>query len=232
VSVPQQRWGANVVERLVLDGDELLLDAGCGTGRVTAMLLDRLPRGRVLALDASRQMLEEAAHNLARYAGRVEYVEANLADPLPIKEPLDGVFSTATFHWVPDHDALFRNLAAVIRPGGQLVAQCGGAGNLDSVGEVLEGRGLRWPSWAFDDAESTAAALADAGFVDIQTWLNPEPTIFSSREDMAEYLRTVVLRTYLEAAPEDEREGLLEGVLDLLGLELDYVRLNIVAIRG
>ena len=216
----------------MLDGDEVLLDAGCGTGRVTAMLLDRLPRGRVIALDASRQMLEEAAQNLAGYAGRVEFVEANLADPLPILEPLDGVFSTATFHWVPDHDALFRNLAAVIRPGGQLVAQCGGAGNLDSVGAALEARGLRWPAWAFDDAESTAAALADAGFVDIQTWLNPEPTIFTSHDEMAEYLRTVVLRTYLEAAPEEEQEGLVEGVLDLLGLELDYVRLNIVAIRG
>jgi trans-aconitate 2-methyltransferase len=221
-----------VLERLVLDGDEVLLDAGCGTGRVTAMLLDRLPRGRVFALDASRDMLQRASQNLAGYAGRVEFVEANLADPLPIAEMLDGVFSTATFHWVPDHEALFRNLAAVIRPGGQLVAQCGGAGNLDSVGDALLGWGLRWPAWAFDDAESTAALLADAGFVDIQTWLNPEPTSFASREEMAEYMRTVVLRTYLEATPEDEREGLLEGVLDLLGLELDYVRLNIVAIRG
>ena len=216
----------------MLDGDEVVLDAGCGTGRVTAMLLDRLPRGRVFALDYSKKMLDEAAQNLAAYAGRVEFVEANLADPLPITEPLDGVFSTATFHWVPDHDALFRNLAAAIRPGGQLVAQCGGAGNLDSVGRALEAYGLRWPGWAFDDAESTAAALADAGFVDIQTWLNPEPTSFDSRDEMAEFLRTVVLRTYLEATPEDEREGLLEGVLDLLGLELDYVRLNIVAIRG
>ena len=216
----------------MLDGDEVVLDAGCGTGRVTAMLLDRLPRGRVFALDYSKKMLDEAAQNLAAYAGRVEFVEANLADPLPITEPLDGVFSTATFHWVPDHDALFRNLAAAIRPGGQLVAQCGGAGNLDSVGRALEAYGLRWPGWAFDDAESTAAALADAGFVDIQTWLNPEPTSFGSRDEMAEFLRTVVLRTYLEATPEDEREGLLEGVLDLLGLELDYVRLNIVAIRG
>ena len=216
----------------MLDGDEVVLDAGCGTGRVTAMLLDRLPRGRVFALDYSKKMLDEAAQNLAAYAGRVEFVEANLADPLAITEPLDGVFSTATFHWVPDHDALFRNLAAAIRPGGQLVAQCGGAGNLDSVGRALEAYGLRWPGWAFDDAESTAAALADAGFVDIQTWLNPEPTSFGSRDEMAEFLRTVVLRTYLEATPEDEREGLLEGVLDLLGLELDYVRLNIVAIRG
>jgi trans-aconitate 2-methyltransferase len=221
-----------VLERLVLDGDEVILDAGCGTGRVTAMLLDRLPRGRVVALDASKRMLEEASRNLAAYSGRVDFVEADLVNPLPIPGPLDGVFSTATFHWVPDRDALYRNLAEVIRPGGQLVAQCGGAGNLDSVGAALEAHGLRWPGWAFDDPESTGGALADAGFVDIQAWLNPEPTNFASREEMAEYLRTVVLRTYLEAAPEDEREALLEGVLDLLGLELDYVRLNIVALRG
>ena len=216
----------------MLDGDEVILDAGCGTGRVTAMLLDRLPRGRVLALDASKGMLQEASRNLAGYGDRVEFIEADLVDPLPILESLDGVFSTATFHWVPDHDALYRNLASVIRPGGQLVAQCGGAGNLESVGAALESRGLRWPSWAFDDADSTAAALADAGFVDIQCWLNPEPTVFSSREEMAQYLRTVVLRNYLQAAPEAERDGLLEGVLDVLGLELDYVRLNIVALRG
>jgi trans-aconitate 2-methyltransferase len=221
-----------VLERLVLDGDEVILDAGCGTGRVTAMLLDRLPRGRVVALDASKRMLEEASRNLAAYSGRVDFVEADLVEPLPIQELLDGVFSTATFHWVSDHDALYRNLAEVIRPGGQLVAQCGGAGNLDSVGSALEAHGLRWPGWAFDDAESTGGALADAGFVDIQAWLNPEPTTFASREEMAEYLRTVVLRIYLEGAPEDEREALLDGVLDLLGLELDYVRLNIVALRG
>jgi trans-aconitate 2-methyltransferase len=221
-----------VLERLVLDGDEVVLDAGCGTGRVTAMLLDRLPRGRVVAVDASTRMLEQASQNLAGYEGQVKFVRANLADPLPIEERVDAVISTATFQWVPDHDALFRNLAAVIRPGGQLVAQSGGAGNLDSVGDALIACGLRWPAWSFADAESTAAVLADVGFVDIQTWLNPEPTSFASRDEMADYLRTVVLRSYLEQTPEDEEESLLEGVLDLLGLELDYVRLNIVALRG
>jgi trans-aconitate 2-methyltransferase len=222
-----------VLERLVLDGDEVILDAGCGTGRVTAMLLDRLPRGRVIALDASKRMLDEASRNLAAYGQRVEFIEANLGDPLPIGQALDGVFSTATFHWVPDHDTLYRNLAAVVRPGGQLVAQCGGAGNLDSVGAALEAHGLRWPAWAFDDADSTAGALADAGFVDIQAWLNPEPTAFASREEMVDFLRTVVLRTYLEAIPAGEGDDLIGGVLDRLGrLELDYVRLNIVALRG
>jgi trans-aconitate 2-methyltransferase len=228
-----QRWGANVVERLRLDGNELVLDAGCGTGRVTAMLLKRLPEGRVIALDGSKQMLEQASQNLAGQGRRVEFVEADLGQPLPLREKVDAVFSTATFHWVLDHDALFANLAAVMRRGSQLVAQCGGKGNIDAVGRVIEARGRNWAAWVFRDPEATAASLETAGFVDIDTWLNPEPTFFTSDEEMAEFMRTVILAPYLEATPEGERQAFLDGVVHDLGkLEIDYVRLNITARRG
>jgi trans-aconitate 2-methyltransferase len=233
VSGPMQRWGANVLERLHLEGNEMVLDAGCGTGRVTAMLLERLPEGRVIALDASRKMLERASQNLAGHGRKVEFVEADLGQPLPLGEKVDAVFSTATFHWVLDHDALFTNLAAVMRPGGQLVAQCGGEGNVASVGRALAARGRDWAAWVFRSPEATTASLTAAGFVDIETWLNPEPTGFARREEMAEFLETVILAPYLEATAEDERQTLLEGVIDDLGtLELDYVRLNITARRG
>src|SRR5438045_5843592 len=124
VADPQARWGATVLERLPLDGDERVLDAGCGTGRVTALLLERLPRGRVVALDGSPSMIEEARRRFAGDA-RVELVTADLARPLPLAAAVDAVLSTATFHWIADHGALFRNLAAVLRPGGRLCAQCG-----------------------------------------------------------------------------------------------------------
>jgi trans-aconitate 2-methyltransferase len=219
-----QRWGANVVERLQLDGNEVVLDAGCGTGRVTAMLLERLPRGRVIALDASKQMLEQASQNLAGQGRRVEFVEADLGQPLPLQEKVDAVFSTATFHWV---------LAAVLRPGAQLVAQCGGKGNIDAVGRVIEARGRNWAAWVFRDPEATAVSLQAAGFVDIDTWLNPEPTFFASHEEIAEFMRTVILAPYLDATPEGDRQAFLDGVVDDLGsLEIDYVRLNITARRG
>ena len=138
IADPMTRWGTVVLDRLPLRGDETVLDAGCGSGRVTERLVDRLPRGRVVALDGSPAMIEAARERLSRYGDRVSYVTADLAAPLPLGDAsVDAILSTATFHWVADHEALFRHLASVLRPGGRLVAQCGGQGNTASVRAVL-----------------------------------------------------------------------------------------------
>ena len=138
ISDPQFRWGASVVGWLDLDGGETVLDAGCGSGRVTELLAERLPRGRVVALDGSASMIEQAGRRLQRFGDRIRFVVADLLHPLPLAEPVDAVLSTATFHWIPDHEALFEHLAAALRPGEQLAAQCGGAGNLETVVSALE----------------------------------------------------------------------------------------------
>jgi trans-aconitate 2-methyltransferase len=144
IADPMTRWGGTVLERLPLTGDETVLDAGCGSGRVTELLAEALPRGRVIALDGSPAMLGEARVRLARFGEQVEYVLADLRRPLPLSAPVDAILSTATFHWVPDHAALFANLAAVLRPGGRLVGQCGGAGNIASIGAILATVGDGW----------------------------------------------------------------------------------------
>src|SRR5436190_16047407 len=128
VANPQTRWGTLVLDRLPLRGDETVLDAGCGSGRVTELLAERLPNGRVIALDASPSMVDEARRRLERFGDRVDFVVADLGRPFTLPDGIlaDAILSTATFHWVPDHAALFRNLAAVLRPGGRLVAQFGG----------------------------------------------------------------------------------------------------------
>src|SRR5262245_35180295 len=92
IAEPQARWGKAVVDRLRLDGGERVLDAGCGSGRVTELLLARLPRGQVVALDGSAAMVAEARRRLGE-GPRVAYVVADLAEPLPEMAPVDGVFS-------------------------------------------------------------------------------------------------------------------------------------------
>ena len=202
---------------------------------MTEQLLDRVPRVRVIAADAAPSMLAEARRRLERFGDRVRFVACDLGRPLPLDGPVDGVFSTATFHWVPDHDALFANLAAVLRPGGWLVAQCGGVGNVAAVQRVAaELLDDGWPGpWTFATAEETAARLAAAGFVEVQTWLHEEPTPIEPGEPLETFLATVILRAHLDRMPEADRPGFVRRVAERLPSPvIDYVRLNVVARRG
>jgi trans-aconitate 2-methyltransferase len=234
VADPMTRWGTVVLGRLPLRGGERVLDAGCGSGRVTEELATRLPRGSVVALDGSPSMIEAARIRLARFGGRIEYVVADLGLPLPIVEHVDAILSTATFHWVPDHDALFRNLAAILRPGGRLVAQCGGAGNIESIRRILAQFGDGWLGEAhFETAESTARRLTDAGFVEVETWLSEEPTDFEPGEPFETYLRTVVLGAHVARLAVADRDAFVHEVASRLDApRIDYVRLNILARLG
>jgi trans-aconitate 2-methyltransferase len=234
ISDPQARWGAGVLDRLPLDGDERVLDAGCGSGRVTALLLDRVPRGSVVALDSSETMLEQARKNLGRDP-RVEFVRADLAvRPLPVEGTVDAVFSNATFHWVADHDALFANLAAVMRPGAQMATQSGGQGNIANVIRALEETGDTWgESRSFAGVDETRRRLEASGFDDIRVWLHDEPTRFAPGAEFETFLSTVVLRMHAAKRPPDERAAFVHDVASRLAEPvIDYVRLNIEARRA
>jgi trans-aconitate 2-methyltransferase len=228
---PMTRWGVGVLDRLPLTGTEVVLDAGCGSGRVTELLCERLPAGRVVALDGSAAMIDVARARLARFGDRVTFVVADLGQPLPITGPVDAVLSTATFHWVPDHDALFRNLAAVLRPDGRLVAQCGGPGNIARVHAVLATVGDGWLGSAhFETAGATEERLRSAGFVDVQCWLTTEAITLEAGEPFETYLATVVLGAHLERLPPAEHRPFVHEVARRLERpEIDYVRLNIDA---
>lgn len=235
VADPMTRWGTAVLDRLPLDGDERVLDAGCGSGRVTELLAERLPNGRVIALDASPSMVAAARERLARFGEGITFAVADLGQPLPIEAAsLDAVVSTATFHWVPDHDALFRGLARALRPGGRLVAQCGGIGNIANVQRALAGIGDGWLGAVhFETPLATTRRLDAAGFVDIECWLADEPTRFEHGEPFETYLRTVVLGAHLERLPPGEHDGFVRAVATAVGEPIiQYVRLNIVARRA
>jgi trans-aconitate 2-methyltransferase len=247
VAHPHAAWGANVLDRLALRGDEVVLDAGCGSGRVTAQLLERLPTGRVIAADRSPAMLAEARATLAPFAPRVSFVQTDLLEVDRALEPdsLDGVFSTATFHWIDDHARLFAALHTVMRkPGARLIAQFGGGDNLaefmratevvaqrQAFAEPLRGKAL----WRFYyTPEQTCARLEVAGFTAIDAWLEPSPQTFASATALGDFMRAVVLRNHLAALPPELHAPFVEQVSaeiqQRLGdWTLDYVRLNVDA---
>lgn len=234
VSDPQFEWGLEVLGRLELRGDETVLDAGCGSGRVTAKLIERLPRGRVIAVDGSQAMVDKAREALGDSA------EVRLADlaELRLAEPVDVIFSTAVFHWLPDHENLFRRLHAVLVPGGRLLAQCGGKGNVAALAEAIgtiasddrfashfEGMPMMWN---FSGPEETERRLSEAGFSQPSCWLEDKPLTPSYP---IEFLATVTLGPHLARLPEELRDEFTEVVAAKLGepMTLDYVRLNIDA---
>ena len=236
VSGPQVAWARGVLDRLALNGDETVLDAGCGSGRVTQMLAERLPRGRVIAVDAAPSMVHEARAKLGE-AVEVRQVELTALD---LDAEVDAVFSNAVFHWVGDHDALFARLHAALRPGGRLVAQCGGAGNVQRFHDVAREVAARdlfaehlagWHGpWKFATPADAAQRLERAGFEAVECDLEPRPV---HPPEPRTYIATVCLGHHLERLPENLRQSFVEQVAEGCGepLELDYVRLNILARR-
>jgi trans-aconitate 2-methyltransferase len=237
ISGPQQAWAREQLERLRLRGDEVVLDAGCGSGRVTALLVDMVPDGRVYAVDVAPSMVE---HTRTALGGRVIASCQDLTE-LSLPEPVDAVFSNATFHWIPDHRKLFERLAAAMKPGARLVAQCGGFGNIDAfrvLADAVAASGEFAPyftgwegPWNYARAEVTAQRLAAAGFVEIETWLEPKPTPL---EQPADFVRTVCLVRHLDLLPASLHDSFVDAVLARAGLPLvlDYVRLNMTARRA
>jgi trans-aconitate 2-methyltransferase len=235
MSAPLEAMGRDVLDRLDLRGDERVLDAGCGTGRVTAALLERLPRGEVVAVDGSPAMVEAARERLG------DAVDLRVADLLELEldRPVDAILSTATFHWIAAHDRLFARLLGVLAPGGRLAAQCGGAGNIRALTAAAERVGERgpfapalagWPGpWNFAAAGETAARLRRLGWVDVWTWshdVRVEP------EDPREYLGTVALGSHLERLEAELREPFVDAVIaELDEPVVEYTRLNILARR-
>ncbi|HTZ85838.1 MAG TPA: methyltransferase domain-containing protein [Solirubrobacteraceae bacterium] len=226
--------GLEVLSRLELEGDETVLDAGCGSGRVTEALIERLPQGHVIAVDASESMVDAARERLPGADVRV----VDLLD-LHLEQPVDAILSTATFHWILDHERLFARLHAALKPGGRLLAQCGGAGNIDVLrghaNDVLAREpyaaaftGFRSP-WNYATPEGTRERLIGAGFKRAECWLQPAP---KEPEHPREFLADIVLGPHYQHLPAELRESFIDDVLDELGepVVVDYVRLNIDAI--
>jgi trans-aconitate 2-methyltransferase len=257
ISAPQQAWAAEQLERLELNGDEVVLDAGCGSGKITAVLADLVPDGTVYAVDAAPSMVRHTREALGE---RVTALCQDLVD-LDLPEPVDVVFSNATFHWIHDHDALFAALHRNMNPGGRLLAQCGGRGNIDAFREISEATAQEQPfapyfadwqkPWNYAGPDETFERLRRAGFVDVTSWLEDKPT---ELPELRSFVETVCLVRHLDPLPPDLRDRFIDRVLEQLDdsraarsceaggraggrrgdepVVLQYVRLNMMARRA
>lgn len=255
LSNPQLGWGRRVLSKLAPKPGERVLDLGCGTGRLTAEALAAMGTGCVVGLDRSEAMLTEAAvrtaapasgpHDVDRPPARIHLVRAD-GSHLPFAGVFDAIFSTATFHWIPDHDRLFASIYGALAPGGRLVAQCGGGPNLETLlgraHELMESpsyrewfRGWRDP-WNFADVPSTIVRLENAGFTMVHASLEPSPTTLADAPAYRDFLSCVCVRHHVDRLPEQVRPSFLDALArdaesDDPPFTLDYWRLNISAVK-
>jgi trans-aconitate 2-methyltransferase len=238
VATPQREWSGAVLDRLMLEGDETVVDAGCGAGNVTEDLLAKLPNGRVIGVDGSPSMVEEATARLGDDP-RVSFICQDLAS-LTLDEQVDHIFSNATFHWIGDHDKLFRSLALATRPGGSLVAQCGGRGNVAEVIAALTVVNKQEPfaevfgdyvdPWNFAGPEETEIRLVEAGYEDVECWLEER---VAHPEDPRAFFEASFLAPVRQILDGDRFTEYTDRLLAEMDqpTSFNYVRLNMTAKR-
>jgi trans-aconitate 2-methyltransferase len=234
--LPHDAWAREVLSRLDLDGDETVLDAGCGTGRMLGLLREEHEGLTLIGADGSPAMLERARENLGE---GIELIATDLVE-LELTAPVDVIVSNAVFHWISDHQLLFNRLYAALKPGGRLEAQCGGYGNVAEIQRAVEAlagderfapylRTERRP-WNYASVGDTELRLDRAGFTGVRAWLEPWQV---QPQDPGRYLATVVLPWHLARLPQDLHNEFIAAVIgsSTRPLLINYVRLNISATR-
>jgi trans-aconitate 2-methyltransferase len=221
-STVQAGWAQELITQLNLSGDEAILDVGCGDGKVTAEIARNVPRGVVLGVDSSAEMVEFAiAQHLHPAIANLQFACMD-AREIDSSSTFDVVFSNAVLHWVDDHQAFLRGVNRVLRSGGKLVISCGGKGNAADIVKVF-GALSQQSSWQpyfinfqfpyfFHSPDEYGAWLAEAGFQSVRVDLVPKDMIHTGKEGLARWIRTTWM-PYIHRVPESRREELLEEFL-------------------
>jgi trans-aconitate 2-methyltransferase len=241
LSEPQLAWGRRLLGRLSLRPNERALDLGCGTGRLTAELAAG-PGIFIVGLDLSAAMLMQASVN-----GPAALVRADGATLPFLPASFDAVFSAATFHWIRDHDRLFAGIHSTLKPGGRLVAQCGGGPNLARLigrahalmrsPEYASHFGTWSDPWLFASVDQTRGRLERAGFTSVDVTLEPAPTRMADASAFADFISCVCVRHHVDRLPPDARLSFVARLAEQAAEDdppftLDYWRLNIDARRS
>lgn len=234
--LPHQGWGSGVIERAELRAGDVLVDAGCGTGRDAETALTRLialagrdgsSPGQMTLLDVDGAMVSAARRRFSSWPpeNRPSVVQCDLVEPWPVTAPADIVMSVAALHWVPDHRAVFHEAAFIGAASARMHMDCGGSGNLEEIARLALEMGLPLPSWNFASVSETVRNLRASGWKPVDVWLHPDPFVLPDRDSFRDYLSTVVFHHASLA----QIDALVTASKSLV---IDYVRLNISAVRA
>ena len=229
----QYKWGQQVIKWRKWCGNEIIMDAGCGSGLLTKQLAKQVPRGKVYAVDIDSNMIKQAKDNLKSF-DNVEIIQSSFTD-VKLSTQVDVIFSNSALHWVLDHRKAFQNFWEMLKPmnnnnnsnSGQLLIQCGGYGNLQKIIAILEGithldqfkeHFADWKQpWYFAKTEDTSKLLREIRYVNIKVYYSDDQVTLPNRRIYSKFVKTVVMKPYLDhlSLHNDDTDKLKDVFLEL-----------------
>jgi trans-aconitate 2-methyltransferase len=241
----QLEWGRKLLEKRMWIGNEIVMDAGGGSGNLTKILADKVPQGHVYAVDADTNMVQQAKSNLS--GCRNAQVVHSSMDKVSLPTELDVIFSNAALHWVLDQEGMFLHFWQLLKPNGELLIDYGGHGNLERplsvIFEIMQSEQFKehfanWKqSWYFPKPDETERLLQKVGFKEIQVDLSSQITSFPDRQSFATFVRTVIMKPFLGYLPDiNRKERFVEAFLNEFEghgwpWSLEFMRLTISATK-
>jgi trans-aconitate methyltransferase len=249
VSDTHEQWARKIILSKIWTGKEIIMDAGCGSGRITKILSEIVPFGKVYAIDNDQNMISKAKDNLKDFKNVIT-IKSNLLDIdfYKTQSRFNIIFSNAVLHWILDHYKVFKRFYELLVSNGQILIQCGGHGNLQkaiSIFDTIKGSAefteyfSKWKDqWYFAKPVDTEKILKEIGYRDVNVYLEDYPVTFKDKSSYATYLKTVVMGPYLKYLPSEKlQDNFLQRIINIKNenneqtLTLDYKRLNIFATK-
>lgn len=238
------------LERFPARPADRLLDLGCGAGDFTRVLADLVPDGEVVGLDAQPSMVEVARAGALPNQSFVTGAVQDLAELFPTPDgdaSFDAVTSRAVLHWVPRADlpGVLAQAHRLVRPGGWLRIECGGAGNVGAVVETFDRIAAAYDGpaapWSFLTAGEYLELTERAGFVpgdDGYVRTVAQRRAFT-RESLVGWLQSQAIEAYAAGIEPGRRDEFRAEVVDRVDefarhdatYDLTYVRLDLLVRR-
>jgi trans-aconitate 2-methyltransferase len=222
LSALQDTMAAEVLSLLQLKGDERILDVGCGNGKTTASIAERVPHGSVVGADASADMIAFAKEHWTGSHPNLQFAVAD-ARHLPFKREFDLVVSFNALHWISDQALPLQGIHQALKSEGKAQLRMVAKGERTCIEDVIDDtrKSPRWASYfeGFRDPflhltpEQYAALAEQQGFRVLSIRTSDKAWDFGSRDAFLARMKVTMIE-WVQRLPEADRVAFINDALD------------------
>jgi trans-aconitate 2-methyltransferase len=219
----QFQWAKELIPKLKLQGEETLLDIGCGDGKITAELAKCLPKGKAVGIDSSSQMINVAKSAFPEKDYKNLSFQLMDARKLIFREEFERIFSNAALHWILDQKTVLQGVQRSLKADGRLLFQMAGKGNAKDILSIID-QLLTVEPWkrfftdmtfpyGFYNTEEYRTFLDEAGLVPKRVELFPKDMRLNGAEGLAGWIRTTWL-PFTDKLPDELRQKFIKEIIN------------------